>query len=112
MGLALAFLPLAIAQPVSLAIFRVLWVLWPAHSVALEPTPLLLGPLPVQAAKPALPMQPKTLSAWLDPLSTVQRAPAMEATMAMASTAAPALRIRGVWGRSPLFVPNFLLLQL
>ena len=91
MGLALAFLPLAIAQPVSLAIFRVLWVLWPAHSVALEPTPLLLGPLPVQAAKPALPMQPKTLSAWLDPLSTVQRAPAMEATMAMATAAAPAL---------------------
>ena len=66
MGLALAFLPLAIAQPVSLAIFRVLWVLWPAHSVVLEPTPL---PLQLQlwprvrAAERALPTQLKTLSA-------------------------------------------------
>ena len=45
MGLALAFLPQAIAQPVALAIFRVHWVLFqwlPAHSVGQEHT-LLKG---------------------------------------------------------------------
>jgi len=73
MGLALAFLPLAIAQPVSLAIFRVLLVLWTWVHVYIV-VQVCIPPLPHQharAAERALPMQPKTLSAWLDPLQTL-----------------------------------------
>ena len=83
--------------------------------VELDRTPPPQAPqllLLARAAERVLPTPPKTPSAWLAPLSTVQRVPAMVATMVMATAAAPAWRIRGVWVKSPLFVLNFLPPQL
>ena len=80
--------------------------------VCIPPLPQQRLWLHARAAKRALPMQPRTPSAQQVPLSTVQRVPAMVATMVMATAAAPARQIRGVWVKSRLPVLNFLPPQL
>ena len=96
---------LALVGPTSLALA------WLQHRAALSaalartPQPWLPQlPLPARAAGRALSTQHRTPSAQQVRQRTLQPAPAMVATMAAATAAVPAWRIRGAWARFQLSV--------